>query len=528
MLRRFAAQIARDNPDIKSMSDFSPEMWWQWRTQTASRTRWPGQINLVRCLLYEVGSLPDTTRRALASRLKKPKHRLFHAYSISEYRRIYAAAWKVVRRARQRLVRNHAALNDYRQGKESADTPSLPIHKEKWTKGRILSFILEDGHFPGRVIPNYRIDEFRALLGVSDLNTITQAVFATTVDVFSLIILFACERGFNLSVINDLQADPLFADAERAGYGVTVHSLDKPRRGPAARYFSVSLSEKAARIFKFAHAITQPAREYLAANSEPTSRLLIGRVLEGRSVGSLFKSDWSQCRSTAMAWQSITGVVDDEGLPLVIDFRRLRLTDQVINQRANQNSERVSESIYRRPDPQTHEMARQTIIRGQLDALSDANAIIGIRKIKASDIEQATSDPTELARTLGVSKARLRQILKGRLDTATVACVDMQNSPYSPKGAPCAASFLNCFSCRNAVATPKHLPRLVALFDALDEISSAVSEEVWRSDYMGVRAQLSSLLTQYSTPTEMKCARETLKPDDIEAVKALLDRRFDA
>lgn len=524
---RFATDIARGNPKITSMREFSAEMWWQWRIQKTERTRWPGQVNMARCLLYEVDSLPDTTRRALAARTKKPKNRLYQAYSIAEYRRIYAAAWRNVRHAKQRLYKNHSILQQYHKGQEPNDNPRLLIRKKQWSKGQVLDYMMVTGCFPDNSVPEHRNMEFKKLFGITEHGAITQAIFASTNEIFSLLILFACERGFNLSVMNGLTADPFFADIGKPVQVITVHALDKPRRGPAGRYSSVSLAGKAARIWKFAHEITQPARDYFTAISQPTDALLLGRVLSRSSVDGLFKRDWTECRGIAKSWQKKAGIFADDGTPIVIDFRRLRLTEQVINQQANQNSEAVSESIYRRPDPYTQEMARETILHGQLDAVFDASALVTIRSLQPDEIALAMNDPSLLADKLGVSVARTKQLLKGNLDTATVACIDFMDSPFVSKGSPCTATFLKCFSCKNAVATPGHLPRLVTLLNALDEIASAVSESVWLSDYKDVRAQLSILLTQYATEPELQDARSKARADDVKAIKALLKRKFD-
>ncbi len=467
-LRYFATDIAQNNPEILAMRDFTPDMWWQWRTKVENRTRWPGQVNLVRCLLYDVESLQGTTRRALAARTRKPKNRLYQAYSYAEYRRIYAAAWRVVRQAKRRIAANVAVLQQFREGKEPKDTVSLTIRRSKWSRGRLLDHMITKGTFSDFSVTGKKMSEIRSLLGVIDGGSVIQAIFATTAEVFSIVVLLVCERGFNLSVMNELTADPYVADSSNTRRTITVQALDKPRRGPTARFFSASFAGKAARIWNVAHEITQPAREHMAIKGQPVDKLLLGRVTEGHVLHSLFKSEWSQCWGTARTWQRHTNLLMDDGTPLVIDFRRLRLTEQVINKQSNQNSEHVSETVYRAPDPQTKDIARDIILQGQANALADASAVISVRTIKSRDIELSKINPSLFAKQLGISTARLKQLLKGALDTATMSCVDIRNSPFAAKGSPCVASFLMCFSCQNAIATPHHLPRLVALIDALD------------------------------------------------------------
>ena len=52
-------------------------------------------------------------------------------------------------------------------------------------------------------------------------------------------------------------------------------------------------------------------------------------------------------------------VTGDDGSPLRVTLARLRLSEQVLNERSSQNSEAVSASVYRYPDPQTHTKARE-------------------------------------------------------------------------------------------------------------------------------------------------------------------------
>ncbi len=525
LLRRFAVDLASDNPELQSLSDLSAEMWWAWRTKIKDRARWPGQINMVRCLLYEFQGLRPTTRKALAKREKKPKNRLFEAYSVKEYRRIYAAAWGTVRSARRRIRANLADLDAYRQGREPQDAPTLPIKKEPWSRGRLLSHIAEHGRFPGGHVPHYRIDQFRELLRIEHAGSAAQAIYASTAEVFAGIVLLVCERGFNLTVLNELTATPHEADMKPGN--ATVHALDKPRRGPDARFFESSFSGKAGRIWRAVADITQPSRDFLASKGEPTDILLLGRVLEGSSGGKMFKSDWIQCRGMAATWQHMSGLTDDNGAPLTVDFRRLRLTEQVVNRRSSQNSDRVSETIYRRPDQQTKEIARGVILQGQMDALADAKAVIAVRAINQEEISQAQIEPKQLAEKLNVSVARVKQLMNGEMDTVVTACADITQSPFGQNGEICPASFLRCLGCKNAVATPRHLPRLVLLHEAISALASAISEAVWITDYRTIHEQLSSLLSNYSTPAERSEARGHATEADREAIRQLLDRRYD-
>lgn len=84
-----------------------------------------------------------------------------------------------------------------------------------------------------------------------------------------------------------------------------------------------------------------------------------------------------------------------------------------------------------------------------------------------------------LAQRLGVSPAKVMLLLSGALNTAAGACLDFTHRRFADHaGQRCPASFLTCLGCSNAVATPAHVPRLVALSDAMERIGSAVTPSV--------------------------------------------------
>ena len=526
LLRRFAVDITKANSGLESLAGFTPEMWWAWRTEIRSRTRWPGQINIARCLLYEYKELSPNTRKALARREKKPKNRLYESYSVQEYRRIYAAAWATVRAARRRIRLNIADLRAFQEGLEPPDAPSLFIRNEEWTRGRLLDHIFRTGRFPGGSVPSSQITKCRAFLRVEAVRRTPLSIFASTAEVFAGIVLLVCERGFNLSVVNELISEPFDADGDTGK--ATIQSLDKPRRGPHSRYFSSSFTGKAGRIWNAIFEITQPARDHLANHGKPTEKLLVGYALGARSLSNIFKSDWTEGWVIAPAWQRASGLTTDSGEPLCVDFRRLRLTEQVVNRRSNQNSDTVSETVYRRADKQTKDFARTVILQGQVDAISDAQAVAAVQAINSQEFALAQHDPKTLAQKLNVPIVRVKQLLQGKYDTVVTACSDITNSPFAQSGEVCSASFLRCFGCPNAVATPRHLPRLTLLFDAISELASVVSEAVWESDYKVIHEQLSSLLSEFSTAEERSQARLSVTDSDREAIAQLLDRRYDA
>jgi hypothetical protein len=63
-------------------------------------------------------------------------------------------------------------------------------------------------------------------------------------------------------------------------------------------------------------------------------------------------------------------------------------------------------------------------------------------------------------------------------------------------------SFLLCFACRNALATARHLPRIVYLFQALESLRSVVPAAVWKADWEAHHRRVSDLLDQHTDPRQ--------------------------
>lgn len=528
--RRFAREVAAAHPGVRTLSDLTPEVWWQWRNAVMRHSRYPSVVKVMRSLLQETDQLPEVTRRALRRREPLPGPRSSEAYSRSEFRRIRAAAWRCLRAAARRIHANLGHLDEFRAGCEAADAPSVSLSRTRWTRGQLLDHIASTGAFPHpNGVPAHSRSRIRAMLGVVERGHVAQALFATTLEVYALMLAFVSERGYNASVLDSLRVEGGRADDGRHDPPVHLADLDKPRRGPRARYFTNAFTGRRADLWELAVALTQPGRDALALLGHPTDKLLVARVLGNHSTHptGIFRTDCGHADPDA-AWRQRVVVAGDDGQPLKIGLQRLRLTEQVVNQRARQNSPAVSEDLYRRPDPQTREQATGVILQGQADAVSHAEHTVGLRTVERADYAQAQHDPGRLAAHLGVSEARVRLLLAGRLDTPTGACLDFTNSPYARQaGEPCPASFLACFACPNAVATPDHLPRLVALYDALVALAAAVPPGVWQADYAAHFARLGDVLAHHATTAELAAARAEVTSQERDQLDWLLRRRLD-
>ncbi len=100
---------------------------------------------------------------------------------------------------------------------------------------------------------------------------------------------------------------------------------------------------------------------------------------------------------------------------------------------------------------------------------------------------------------------------------------DFTHSPFTPDGQACTASFLMCLACPNAVATPAHLPRLLALRDALDNLAS-VNPARFERLYREHRQRLEHLLCTRATEADRAAAARLISDTDRALVERLLRR----
>lgn len=529
VLRRFAREVSAANPQIATIGDVTAEVWWGWRTAIEATNRVPSQINVARALLRDVKGLPKTTRRAMNAKAPKPP-RTYDSYSSAEFKRIRSAARRVVEAAWSRIGTNSEILARYRAGEDTSGLETLRTREGMWARAEWLDRLSRTGDPPGTRERSAEITEAnRAAVCVGEDRPLREALFLTGGEVFALMALFVCEWGYNGEVLNSMTVSDTRADDRDLDDPVHLVDLDKPRRGDA-RYFSNAFSGKRARLWEVAVSVTQPARETLAALGHPTGKLFVAALIPNRTTHPtrLFRIDWSGQHGAHIShWSSAIQVTDDDKHPLPVTLSRLRLSEQAINEKSSQNSDAVSSKVYRYPDPQTHAKARNVVLQGQTDAVDHARVTVRMRTITPQDLAAARSDPDGLARELGVDPAKIALLTGGRLNTPAAACLDYHSSPFAAPGEPCAASFLSCLACPNAVATQDHLPRLVVLHDALVAISEVVAQPQWQQHYAEHLARLRDLLSQYASDAEIAQARSSATPSDIDIIEALLRGRLD-
>lgn len=527
MARYLAVYLSTHFPDVASIADISPEVWWAWRAAREEKSRWPGMVNLTRALLSESPKLPERTRRAMRAKASKPRKRLPQndAYSAAEFARIRTAAKGQVRQASARIEANLETLSKYRQSGDSSVRVMKTHGGLVWTAGSALEYLSSTGTMPSAYLAGCVVN--KAAFDLRGVKYAAQAIFPSIREIYCLMVLLVCERGFNLSVMNNLTINSFNSSDPEDEEPVHTVDIDKPRRGPN-RYSAEILTGEASKLWETAVRLTQPCRDTLQSLGTPSDKLLIAHRAKDMTDDGPFRTDWLY-GGIGDHTMAPFGLLADDGSPLTVSLRRLRLSEQVLNQRARQNTDAVSEDVYRNRDSSAAELAAETIVEGQQDALDHAQATVAVRSLSATEVAAARDNPEPVALKLGVPIVTLNLILAGRLDTATSACVDFLNSPFADEpGDPCPASFLTCLACANAVITPQHLPRLVALLDALDNVATIVPPRRWNLSYAEHYARLSEAIRNNATGAEIAAARQSASESDRKVIEQLLSRNLDA
>lgn len=503
----FLRSLDRLGISVTSLADFGPEHWWAWRSDQESRNRWPGSVNLMRVLLKDAPEIGDLTRRAMSQRTHKPRKRLYESYSVEEFDSIRRRAGVLVRACERRISANSAALQRYRDGYEG-DEPVLSHDGVSKSRGDLLEQLVQEGRLR---LGKEGTRQAAAALGTANLHP-TYALFPTKGELISVMVALVCDRGYNLSTLQSMTIPDLASG--NSGDEVLVAHVDKPRRG-RQRHFTNSFTGPHAHTLRSAVTITAPARECLERLGHATDQLLVAGTSHGvtNHPTKMFITGGYTHGNAVRQWDQAADLRNSDGSGLLhLHFGRLRLSEQVINRKSSQNSPAVSEDVYRLPDRLTARMHHDVILDGQAEAVEHATNTVRLKYGPENDLGL----PVETARALGA----------GQLDTAASACLDFTHSPFSLAGEPCTASFLMCLACSNAVATPAHLPRLVLLSEALDNLAS-VAPVQFNARYREHRERLENLLDTNTTKAERIKARNAATDGDRAMIERLLNRGLD-
>ena len=496
LLSSFARWLAALKDPPGGVDQISPAIWNQWRVSRAPNALGDRQIGKVGALLRLDSRLPADTREATLKRVAK-RAATESAYTPEQFERITQAAAASFRAAWQRISENRRHLEAWRVGQFTEGS-------RDWLLGHVLDHLARTGDVPVYIRESNGTRQISgpvmAVLGGSRSEFTWQRLYLNITEVVSLATLMVISYGWNSTTVSELAVPEVLPDAPGGPVSYRVE-LEKRRRRQPHRYETRNLADwgpnAPGRLIARAIEATSPPRDLLAAHGAPATRLLAWHVATPLLVADrteLFRLGFAD--ADIRTWRIATGEPE-------LNLRRLRRTVTVLHRREPaQHSQDVHDSVYVLRDPAAREQAAPVIADGIADALAHARAVV---------------------------KARIsRDDRDSHADTATANCEDYTHSPFSPHGSPCRASFLLCLACPNAVITPRHLPRLAYLHQALDALRAILPAGTWDHDWREHHGRLAHLKDSAFTPAEWTDALHAVSGADRAVIDALLRRGFDS
>lgn len=494
----FLRWLDEQGHQVRSLSDVNVALWNKWLLRNSGGRTTSGYaavVNLRAVLRSTQLATPDLVA-AMNRRITKDEQRSQESYSEEEFRRIRRLARKSIHTAARRISANYQLLLQLQSG--------VPVDAKLQPRAEALLELFETGDVSSQAA--YTALGACDSMGRGSLRPLRSALLLTPREGWAAAVLLAAEAGWNRSVIERM---PLPDNSVGAGEATPIYSVTvyKPRQGPNRQHSTSTepATDGAGRALSWLISATEPARAALARFDAPADRLLIYGRWNGPSVTHLqLGFGIPQMRDAEQA----TAPKQPTPSQLVgVSLRKLRRTRQVVFDRSPaQNSRSVHEETYVRNDSATREQVRPVIEEGISNALLHASATVVLSLVWESDAGE--------------------DICSGKLDTAIAACRDYAHHPET--GQPCKDSFLACLGCTNAVATPRHLVRIVALHDALQELSGCLEQTDWAERWEVHFCRLCMLLDRHTSEAERVQARQSVTESDRAVVARLLAGGYSA
>ncbi|MFB7851221.1 hypothetical protein ACFC34_30010 [Streptomyces sp. NPDC056053] len=360
-------------------------------------------------------------------------------------------------------------------------------------------------------------------------------VFLTTQDVLPLLVLGVGLSGRNSETIKELAADHRLLQ----GRAVAVNLL-KRRRGKARSRETIHWETGSE-----SSQLHTPGGWFLLLNDlAATSRNFsrserVWSIWTGDTAGG--PDDFRAARTIAKGhidpfairlgrqldnhrWVARHGLTADapteteegtEAKPLKLTLGRLKKTVEVRTTRAvgghlpsasRTNTPDVSFLHYLRNDPRIRDWADRILTEALEDAEASAHAFRG-RIMDEHAAKEAQRDPHAAAAALGTTADKLTSAAAGELDTLVTSCLDFEHSPQSAGGL-CDVSFLTCLRCPNALVAERHLPKLFALLNWLQDELDARSLDDWIGRHGITWLIITRLILPKFTPAQQERARQ--------------------
>nr|WSX50719.1 hypothetical protein OG409_18275 [Streptomyces sp. NBC_00974] len=433
--------------------------------------------------------LPEAARSALSRTIPKPPGTPVGGYSTEEWDRLTAAARADTARIARRVRAAEELLLRFRTepGKLSADER---VHAE------VLNAMAATGVVPA--LSGGPKDAERCKLA--------SQLFLTWQDLAPILVLLAIVTARNGETLKELTAKHRVLDGRAVELEVT-----KRRRGPKRWFQTVTWEigppnrelHTAGGVYLLLLELTARSREICGS----TSAVCFWRNGHRSGIGVTKEEHWAPFEQSLRLATSIMPLwaknrrpplradADEDGStppPLQVTFNRIKTTADAqrtkhlgghLPSAAKTNTAQVLFTNYLAADETTREWAEEVMAEALVDAEQAAIAAhqAALQSTgRAPTVIPGPASPKDFGRA-GLDEAAATNLASGDLDTAWTACADHDRHPAT--GTPCGDSFLDCFHCGNCLVTRDHLPRLVALTDALLERRQQMNDLAWWQRY---------------------------------------------
>ncbi|MFJ5548622.1 hypothetical protein [Streptomyces sp. NPDC093225] len=501
LIKPFAEFLAGLDDVPQDVDRLTAAQWTAWRLSLPPRTNGYNKFAAVAGLLRLDPRLSASVREAMASRFFWSRGH-DPAYTPEEFSEIRRVARRTFRSALLRIRENSEHLASWRDGR-------VPSDSDAWLLGEALDVLARTGDVPLYQKPSIRsrvLRRYRPVLGGDGAQYTWKRLHLSRKETAALAVLIAVELGLNATTVSELPVPRTLPGTAETGRPVYRLELEKRRRsGHRGRFESRNITDFGAdspgRVFTEALEATAPARAAVAAMDAGVDRLLVwhqttphgAQAYPGEERVGPFGFGVNEL--SGRAWAKSVGL---SGSPM----RRIRRTVNVLHRReAGQNTQDTHDRVYVLSEPQAREAAVPVIADGALEALDFARRTVFTARLGG-------------------------QREDGDRETVTTGCTDWENSPFTPAGQGCAASFLLCTACPNARVTPAHHPRLARLLQALDNLRGVVEPAVWETDWADAHARLTDLRGRLGAPV-WQGALEAVTFADRALIDQLLQGDFD-
>lgn len=419
--------------DVRDLDQLTPDGWNSYLLHLAANgsknTTQHRQLVAVRQVLrrYPHRLHPDLPKH-LIRRLPKRDATEIQPYPKDVYDAILKAATAVVNAEYQRIHPNLLMLRRRNSTKLSPEQRARAdaLH-EVATTGAPRSAATRDAL-------GIRICDYR----YSGVNAARPMLFVSHEGAVAIAVLIACLEGANFTPINERKVP---SAAPGLGVSEDIWSVeDEKRRRHDHPYDVHAIPKNARRAMAKIIQMTQPGRDYLAANDLPgADRLIVyWPVMKALDSAPSVGLPPIQLKLNKLKWWP------NQEEP--ISFKRIRKTVRVLIDRTPQGHSRAtwSTSYIEASDVERERLMSEAVETGLWALITHAERHLKMRFERA----MTTTDT----------------------DTTVGGCIDWEHHPLT--GQPCGDDFLLCLQCTNAFATSRHLPRLIELRRQLEAIAS--------------------------------------------------------